>query len=688
MVSVPDPELRVLVSQAIAGASVRVDDPITEESIARLRRLRAFNAEVADLSGLEAAGELTLLFLGANLVSDLAPLAGLGKLAGIDLADNLVSDLTPLLDNPDIDAGDWITLTRNPLSEESLNVHVPELRERGVHVGVDSIRLFVSPDARAATFDVSGYFEATAGAEANLSVASDERDDVQAELEDGALRVSLGALAGPTSVTVMATDSNGTTETLAFEVSIRQVIALFPSAATTTYQGFVRVTNHSPKQGRVVIHATDDEGRRHGPVTLSLGAHATAPFNSQDLEHGNASKGLSNGVGAGTGDWRLDFGSNLDIEVFGYARTADGFVTTLHELAPRTGDDRTLPFLNPGSNTGQVSRLRLVNTGAVDAEVSVTGVDDQGGSPGGTVRLSVAPGAARTLTAADLEAGEATTGALGDGSGKWRLVVESPDAVYALSLLESPTGHLTNLSSGPVHATDGTHTVPLFPAAGDADGRQGFVRVVNRADRPGTVTIAAIDDAGEHHGSATLTLAAGATAPFNSNDLEQGNPDKGLAAGVGAGTGDWRLALTADVAIAVYAYIRHTDGFVTSMHDAAPALDTHHRVGFLNPGSNQAQVSSLRLINAGEQSASVAITARDDRGKSPGRTVRLTIPAGAARTYTSAQLEEGGTGLRGRLGDGAGKWRLTVDSDQPVSVMSLLASPTGHLTNLSTAPMR
>ena len=698
LVSVPDPELQGLVSQAIARASVQVDDPITEESIVRLRSLRGFNAGVADLSGLQAASELERLFLGANLVSDLTPLADLGKLNAIDLTDNLVADLTPLVENANIDNGDWVTLTGNPLSEESLNVHVPALLDRGVDVGVDSVRLPVSPDIRATTFDVSGYFEATAGAGAELALAGDAADGIESALEDGRLLVSLGAVAGPTSVNVTATNSDGNTETLAFEILVRQVVALFPSAATTAYQGFVRVTNHSPKRGRAVIHATDDEGQRHGPVTLSLDAHATAPFNSQDLEHGNAAKGLSDGVGAGTGDWRLDFGSNLDIEVLGYARTADGFVTTLHELAPRTGDDRTLPFLNPGSNTAQVSRLRLVNRGAEDAEVGVTGVDDRGRSPGGAVRFSVAAHTARTLTAAELEAGEGGTGSLGDGAGKWRLVVESPDPVYAMSLLESPTGHLTNLSSGPVRAADGTHSVPLFPAAGDPDGRQGFVRVVNRADRAGTVTIAAIDDAGQHHGSATLALSAGATAPFNSNDLEQGNPDKGLTDGVGAGTGDWRLALTADVAVDVFAYVRHADGFVTSMHDAAPGpaapvagaplRDTHHRIGFLNPGSNRAQVSSLRLINPGTASAEVTITGRDDRGRSPGDTVRVTVPAGAARTYTAAQLEEGGTGLRGALGDGAGKWRLTVDSSAPILVMSLLASPTGHLSNLSTAPSR
>ena len=49
---------------------------------------------------------------------------------------------------------------------------------------------------------------------------------------------------------------------------------------------------------------------------------------------------------------------------------------------------------------------------------------------------------------------------------------------------------------------------------------------------------------------------------------------------------------------------------------------------------------------------------------------------------------ESGTNLDGALGDGMGKWRLRVEADEPIVVMSLLQSPTGHLTDLSTAPGR
>ena len=74
--------------------------------------------------------------------------------------------------------------------------------------------------------------------------------------------------------------------------------------------------------------------------------------------------------------------------------------------------------------------------------------------------------------------------------------------------------------------------------------------------------------------------------------------------------------------------------------------------------------------------------------REPGSEVATTIPAGASRTFTAAALESGGEELQGALGDGEGKWRLTVESEQPLVVMSLLSDSMGHLTNLSTVPGR
>ena len=88
-----------------------------------------------------------------------------------------------------------------------------------------------------------------------------------------------------------------------------------------------------------------------------------------------------------------------------------------------------------------------MNTGADAESVSIEGVDDQGASAG-PVRLTLNAGEARTLSAQDLEGGaQGLTGSLGDGAGKWRLFITASDSVEGMSLLESPTGHLTNLST-------------------------------------------------------------------------------------------------------------------------------------------------------------------------------------------------------------------------------------------------
>ena len=230
------------------------------------------------------------------------------------------------------------------------------------------------------------------------------------------------------------------------------------------------------------------------------------------------------------------------------------------------------------------------------------------------------------------------------------------------------------------------HALPLVTPASNA-GRVGFVRIINHSDAPGVVSITAIDDSGRRFGPASLSLEAKAAAHFSSRDLESGNASKGLSGGVGNGTGNWRLELTTDLEIEPLAYIRTSDGFVTNMHEVAAETQegsNRYHVPFFNPGRNRNQASSLRLINPGSGSASIGITGVDDQGRAPPLgAVQLTLGAGTARMLTASQLENGGSGISGRLGAGEGKWRLSVSADRPIQVMSLLQLRTGHLTNLS-----
>ena len=228
--------------------------------------------------------------------------------------------------------------------------------------------------------------------------------------------------------------------------------------------------------------------------------------------------------------------------------------------------------------------------------------------------------------------------------------------------------------------------VPLVTSA-DNESRQGFVRVINRSEHDGTVRIHAIDDEGRRRGPIELSLDAKQTRHFNSGDLEDGNPDKGLSGGVGDGTDNWRLELETELDIEVLAYIRTPDGFLTSIHDVAAQADDgsmRHHVSIFNPGKNTDQQSLLRLINLGDNAAAIEISGLDDKGDAPpGGSVRLTLAPRAAHLLTAEELEEGSDEFSGQFGVGSGKWQLFISADRPIQVMSLLLSPTGNLTNLS-----
>ena len=215
-------------------------------------------------------------------------------------------------------------------------------------------------------------------------------------------------------------------------------------------QGFIRIRNQSDLAGEVEIHAIDDTGRRFGPAILSIDAFQTRYFNSDDLEHGAASKGLFGRVGDGTGMWRLDLKTTLTIYPLAYIRTPDGFVTSMHQVAVKVqGNDlkHYVPFFNPGSNTAIRSLLRVINPNATRVDVTVEAWDDDAYKADQPVQFSLAANSAVQISSQALERGDAAfTGYFGDGEGKWLLVITGTQPLHVMSLLSTPSGHLTNLS--------------------------------------------------------------------------------------------------------------------------------------------------------------------------------------------------------------------------------------------------
>ena len=329
---------------------------------------------IGDLAAVENMSDLTELRLADNDITDVTPLAELMDLQVLDLANNRIRDIGPLLRNPGLNRSDKVYLQGNPLDRTSIDVHIPALRERGVlvhRVGVsvsiasaregEPLKFAVRLSAAAlnevrvnwrtlpgsATED-EDYPSGQAGTvaipagrtEALFEVATSEDDDrephetIRVELsapfaEDLPVGVALGAAGG----LGLIVDANG---------DATDVPVLAP-AGHATRQGFVRIVNRAGR-GAVHIDAFDDAGNRR-TTTLAVGAGRTVHFNSDDLERGNAAKGLLRGIGEGTGDWRLEVrGNGLDVLTF--MRTRDGFMTCLHDLVPAGDGDHRVPIFN------------------------------------------------------------------------------------------------------------------------------------------------------------------------------------------------------------------------------------------------------------------------------------------------------------------------------------------------------
>ena len=687
--NIPDTALREAVDDAIqANNGTELNTVLTIDGAGR---------NVQDLTGLEMALDLRVLFLDRNRITDITPLAGIDYLRTLTLAHNVVEDWAPLtgflyLNHLVLDSNSLRELPPLPSSVESLSATDNFISDIGylanVHLG-NLLRLdgnsITSLEPLAGRSKWLQHLHINDNDVADLSPLSFEFLR-ELQLRNNAVRDISPLLDGEELLMVdvrrnpLADNALTVLETLRerrVTVLAGETVPYFPAAGQAR-EGFVRIVNHSDENGHVFIEAVDDGGVRVGPVRLNVGARRAVHFDSAELEDGNSGKGLD-GIGAPTaGDWRLSVISALDVEVLSYIRTEDGFLTAMHDVLP----DAMAPFFNPASNERQRSFLRVVNTEAEPAKWTTGGYDDRGRWHPMAGSLLVRPQHALTLTAQALE----NEHGLGDGQGKWRLRVRG-FPWFAMSLLENPTGHLTNLSTAPAHTTplpDGTtlHRLPLFPAAGGL--RKGFVRVINRSYVSGEVAIHAVDDDGTRFGPVQLAMRPRQAVYFDSRDLEGGNAAKGLLGGVGVGEGDWRLELTSELDLMVLAYARTADGFLTAMHDLAPVgEDGSHRVVFFNPGSNTEQVSKLRLINDGERGARVTITGIDDAGSGSG-TATLTVSAGSALTFTSAELETGSDGVAGGLGDGEGRWRLRVRSNEPIAVMSLLETPSGLLANMST----
>ena len=191
---------------------------------------------------------------------------------------------------------------------------------------------------------------------------------------------------------------------------------------TVSEQGFVRVINHSSRTGRSPPRCHRRRRRRPRPDHAGPSAPAKRSISTPAISNSaTRRKGLSGSTGPGLGDWRLSLESDLDIEVLAYVRTADGFLTSMHDVVASdmtafTGFPRSIRPATPirlaaCALSTTACRKRTSESAASTTAASVP--TPSYGSP-------FAPGAARTLDAAQLESGTGDSDGLGDwqaGSG-------------------------------------------------------------------------------------------------------------------------------------------------------------------------------------------------------------------------------------------------------------------------------
>lgn len=469
-------------------------------------------------------------------------------------------------------------------------------------------------------------------------------------------------------------------------------------ADNPSQQTFLRLINPNAVAVTVELRAFDDTGASAplGMLSLVLPPRASQQLNADDLERGNPAKGTSGQFGDGVGKWQIKVASSAVIEIMSLIRTPDGFLTDVSELVPRKATGIHEVYLaNSVDNQTQQSFIRVSNRTDASGTVTVTAVDDDGlPAPGGEITFTLAANASSNFNSLDFSLGNASkglSGAFGSGVGAWHLSIASPLSLEVMSMSRTPDGFVTDLSAIAPNDTrdiDSDRRAFIVNPASNTE-QQSLVRIINDTGQTGSVLVSADDDLGVRPINHFISFDIGAfeSKLLTAADLENGNPAKGLIGGFGTGTGRWQVTVSSELDLKAQNLMLTRSGFLTNLSAVVPKPSRFEAsVLTFNPASNTQQNSRLRVVNKSDYAGSILISGFDDAGQpAPGGSAIIDIAAHAAVEFTAQDLEQGNAvvGLQGALGDGEGKWRLQLSADVDIEAQSLLETPSGFLTNLS-----
>ena len=194
-----------------------ISDLSAVSGLTNLESLNLRNNSISDLSAVSGLTNLTWLNLRNNSISDLSAVSGLTSLTFLILDNNNVSDLSPLVENTGLGSGGTVSLWENPLSEASINTHIPALQSRGVTVEfIQTPTLLLKISGTVTELD-------------NLLIV-EVRDNRNFPFEGVPVTFTVISGGGVLSVTNTTTDANGRAESR---------LTLGPDAGTNTVRASV-----------------------------------------------------------------------------------------------------------------------------------------------------------------------------------------------------------------------------------------------------------------------------------------------------------------------------------------------------------------------------------------------------------------------------------------------------------------
>lgn len=347
-------------------------------------------------------------------------------------------------------------------------------------------------------------------------------------------------------------------------------VPMFNPADNVNQRSRLRIVNTEDVAVDVTITGIDDLGvTGAAPITLSLAPLAAVVLDSVAMEAGDPDAGIVGGFGVGFGKWQLRVQSSGRISVQSLLSDPNGNLTNLSSLPNLTESapgQRNIWFVPNAASAGQQGFVRLLNREDRAGNVMLWGIDDAGQRSPGTITLSLAANESRQLNSQDLESGNEVkeiTGGLGQGTGNWRLVVQSDLDLLPLGFIRTPNGFLTSIHD--TVAGDGLDVEVPIVNPGENPNQVSLLRLVNPNASDVQITLRGRDDAGALSGSAALTLTAGRAVVLSAQDLESGNAGIGLSGGLGNGSGKWTLHVGANLPVRVMSLLNDPQGFLTNL---------------------------------------------------------------------------------------------------------------------------